>query len=246
MINEEWKPIPDFEGHYEASNTGKIRSVSRTVKSGRGYKTIISKILKTSIDEWGYEKVCLSKNNKQYHRKVNRLVALAFIPNPNNLPQVNHKDGIKINNSVENLEWCNASENMLHCYANGLSNWETKIRIVETDEVFNSITECARTIKGYVSLIDACLSGKRKTHKGYHFEVVGERASDKYKRNNYKSCKQTFKSSRYIEHHNENHTIREWSEILNIPYHTLEVRYYRGDRGNRLFRKVNKNGKCKQ
>lgn len=240
MSREEWKPIPGFEGYYEASNTGKVRSVSRMVRNGSGYKIIPSIVLKPALDEWGYEKVSLSKNNKHCSKKVNRLIALTFIPNPNNYPQVNHKDGIKTNNNVDNLEWCSASYNMLHCHANGLSDWETKIRVIETGEVFNSIKECAEAIGGHVSLIGACLSGKRNMHKGFHFEVVGKRASEKYNRNNYKSNKQIYKSHRNIEYNGQSHTIREWSDITGIPYHTLECRYYRGDQGERLFREVKK------
>ena len=177
---EIWKSIPKYEGYYEASNFGRIKSIPRKVRNGRGYKITKEKILKPSLNEWRYEEVNLSVNGKHRSQRVNRLIALTFIPNPDNLPQVNHKDGIKTNNNVENLEWCNASYNMLHCHANGLSDWETKIRIIETGEEFNSITECAKAINGHISLIDACLVGKRKTHKGFHFEIVGDRASKKY------------------------------------------------------------------
>ena len=180
-IEEIWKDIPGFEGFYEASNKGSIRSVSRIVRSGRGHRINPSVVLKPSIGQWGYEQVSLRENGKKYNKRVNRLIAETFIPNPNNYPQVNHIDGNKTNNCVSNLEWCNSSQNMKHCFDNGLSRWKTKIRIVETGIVYDSISECARSIGGYISLIQKCLNGKRKTHKGYHFEIVGDRASDKFK-----------------------------------------------------------------
>ena len=182
-ISEEiWKPIPNYDGYYEASNIGRIRSVARIGKRGKGLGIYPSVILKPSLGEWGYEQVSLRKEGKKRTMRVNRLVAQTFIPNPDNLPQVNHIDGVKTNNRVDNLEWCNSSQNMIHCFSNGLSDWNTRIRIVETGEVFNSISECARSIGGHISLIDACLNGRRKTHKGFHFEIIGDRASKKCKR----------------------------------------------------------------
>lgn len=238
VSEEVWKPIENYEGYYEVSNKGNVRSVERIVKSGRGYRTVSSTILKPSLGEWGYEIVSLCKDNKHLTQRVNRLVAQTFIPNPNNYPQVNHIDGNKLNNCVENLEWCNASQNMLHCHMNGLSGWGTPIRIVETGEVFNSITNCARAINGHVSLIRACLDGKRKTHNGYHFEIAGERASKKYNRENVKNSKDEYENEIKITYNGETHSFRKWSKLLGIKQNTLVNRYYRGDRGDRLFRPV--------
>ena len=235
---EIWKDIPEFEGIYEASNMGRIRSVSRIVRSGKGDRINPTVILKPAIGQWGYEQVCLRKDGKKYAKRVNRLVAQAFIPNPNNLPQVNHIDGDKTNNCVDNLEWCDASYNMKHCFDNRMSDWTTKIRIIETGEVFNSKAECARKIGGHVSLIDMCLKGKRKTHKGYHFEIIGERASDKYNRKNVTNKKDNYESEFKIEYKGEVHSFREWSMITGIKQHTLYTRYLRGDRGGTLFRSV--------
>ena len=89
-MKEIWKDIPGFEGMYQVSTWGNVR----------GHKGI----LKPYVNEKGYLKVGLFKNGKRYKKRVNRLVALTFIPNPHNLPQVNHKDGNNQNNSVTNLE----------------------------------------------------------------------------------------------------------------------------------------------
>lgn len=98
---EIWKPVVGYEGLYEVSNTGEVRSLFR-------YK----KLLKPTVARNGYCAVELFKNKKRKRILVHRLVALAFIPNPDNLPMVNHKDETRDNNCVENLEWCTAKYNM--------------------------------------------------------------------------------------------------------------------------------------
>lgn len=99
-MNEIWKDIKGYEGLYQVSSWGNVKG-----KKG---------ILKPYITEKGYLKVGLFKDGKNHKKRVNRLVAEAFIPNPLNLPQVNHKDGNKKNNSVSNLEYCTNSENRNH------------------------------------------------------------------------------------------------------------------------------------
>ena len=103
-MKETWKPIKNYEGLYEVSNKGQVRSLN--------YKrTGEIKILKLRVDKYGYLQVHLSKNGKHYAKSIHRLVAQTFIPNPNNYSQVNHKDEKRDNNNVENLEWCNCKYN---------------------------------------------------------------------------------------------------------------------------------------
>lgn len=111
-MDEIWKPVKGFEGYYEVSNLGRVRSVDRVVvdKSGRNqFKK--GMILKSRSDRQGYIIVPLSINRHYTHKCVHTLVAEAFIPNPDNLPQVNHKDEVKSNNVVDNLEWCTPKYN---------------------------------------------------------------------------------------------------------------------------------------
>jgi len=115
-MNEIWKDIKGYEGIYEVSNLGRVRSIPR---NGTINKT---KILSPALIH-GYYSLCLRNKNKKMHR-VSRLVAQAFIPNPENKPEVNHIDGNKKNNVVCNLEWNTASENMLHAFKTGLHNLE--------------------------------------------------------------------------------------------------------------------------
>ena len=120
MNSEEiWKPVPGYEGLYEVSNLGRVRSVNRYVKSkGESYWLRKGKMLSPAKDKNGYLKVNLSCNGKNNIIRVHRLVAQAFLPNPDNLLEVNHKDEDKTNNRVENLEWCTAKYN---------NNYGTKI-----------------------------------------------------------------------------------------------------------------------
>ena len=113
---KQWKRIEGFED-YEVSDSGTIKHSAFTTTDGRNKPECI---LKGIPDKDGYTQVRLWKNGKGHTKKIHRLVAEAFIPNPNRLPCVNHKDGCKHNNSLENLEWCDHSQNMVHAYAYGL------------------------------------------------------------------------------------------------------------------------------
>ena len=109
---EEWRPVCGFEGLYEVSNLGRIKSLSRIIRANTCGKRIIpERILSNCINGSGYCTVVLCKNGKHTTFLVHRLVAEAFIPNPNNYPQVNHKDENPSNNCVENLEWCDQKYN---------------------------------------------------------------------------------------------------------------------------------------
>lgn len=105
---EEWKPVPGYEGIYMVSNFGNVISVSLR-KNSQPFKP-----LKLSLCNSGYYKVTLRKNGESSNVMVHRIVAIAFIPNPKHKDQVNHKDGDKLNNMVDNLEWVTRSENQLH------------------------------------------------------------------------------------------------------------------------------------
>ena len=103
---EEWRDVPGYEGLYQVSNLGRVRSEKRSTTRGV--------ILKGKINTHGYVEVTLSKKNVRKTARVHRMVAIAFIPNPEGKPQVNHRNGDRSDNRAENLEWCTASENMVH------------------------------------------------------------------------------------------------------------------------------------
>ena len=159
-MEEIWKDKKDYEGHYQVSNCGRVKSI----KFGK------EKILKTNVDKDGYLQVTLCKNNIKKVYKVQRLVAEAFIDNPDNLPQVNHKDEDKTNNNVDNLEWCDRLYNVR--YGTGIERRSKKrskpVLQYTLDGEFvrewPSICECGRN--GYSQVdVSECCRGKRKYHK---------------------------------------------------------------------------------
>lgn len=110
--DEIWKDIPGYEGYYEVSTLGNVRSIDRFVKSPTTDRLPIKgKPKSVCTDKYGYLHVCLSKEHKTWYPTVHRLVALAFIPNPDNKPCIDHIDGDKLNNRLENLRWCTVKEN---------------------------------------------------------------------------------------------------------------------------------------
>lgn len=168
-----WEVTPG-NPNYLVSDDGRVRRIdSDTDHSVR--------------DKKGYPAVDLYERGKRNTERVHRLVAKAFIPNPDNKPEVNHKDGDKHNNRVSNLEWVTCKENCEHAWENGLvkpsygmqgkknPNAGRKgkpIRIVETGEVFGTLEECEKAIGGNNRHINDCLRGRQRTHRGYHFEYV--------------------------------------------------------------------------
>ena len=153
---EEWKDIKGYGGAYQASSYGRIRS----------FKYNSSRILKPQSHYKGYLFVTLHKNGISKKYKVHRLVAQAFIPNPNNYPQVNHKDENKQNNNVENLEWCTNEYNRNYGTRNerAAKALNRKVICITTGEIFNSMREARErfNIKS-MSSISECCNGKRKS-----------------------------------------------------------------------------------
>lgn len=118
-----WKDIKGFEGIYEISDSGIVRSKDRNCIDSVGRKRYREgKILNPDIAPNGYYRVTLAKDGKRAQKYLHRLLAEYFIPNPKNLPQVNHKDGNKLNCALDNLEWVSVKENVIHAYKHGLIN----------------------------------------------------------------------------------------------------------------------------
>ena len=122
---EIWKDIQGYEGHYQVSNLGNVRSLDRTVAvnlSKQPERKVKGRVLRKTINKYGYCCVLLWLNKKSKFSTIHRLVANAFIPNPLDKPQVNHKDSNRSNNYVHNLEWATHSENQKHGYLAGNVN----------------------------------------------------------------------------------------------------------------------------
>lgn len=118
---EKWKPVVGYEGLYEVSSNGSVKSIDRVLIDRIGREKLFKgRILSTHLDRYGYPICKLWRDGKGKNYTVHRLVALSFLGNENNKPQVNHIDGNKINNSIDNLEWVTNSENDIHAYDLGL------------------------------------------------------------------------------------------------------------------------------
>lgn len=178
MEKEIWKPVRGFENIYEVSNLGRVKSLARTIKAIYGKSThyseqkIKERILKPNFSTYGYAYVALSKNGKSKTTLVHRIVAEAFLDNPNNLPCVNHKDENPRNDNVENLEWCTYTYN--NTYKNiHLRKRKTNRRVIQYDLDMNelkrwdSITEAAIFYNIENSNISSCCIGKRNHCAGF-------------------------------------------------------------------------------
>lgn len=150
-----WKIIEQTNGIYEISDTGIVRKI----KTGR--------IIKQRFTEKGYLKVHLMINYKQYKFRVHRLVAQAFIPNPLNKPQVNHINGIKTDNRVENLKWVSNEENYRHAQLHNLTNTKPIVLLYKNKEImrFDSTLQAERKTHGKYGNPYYCSSKLYKNHK---------------------------------------------------------------------------------
>lgn len=199
MFQEEWRPVVGFEDAYEVSNTGRVRSIGRYVKSRWGQNWYNMHELKIQTSKKGYKTVVLHRDGDYYQKQVHRLVAEAFIPNPDNMEQVNHKDTDKANNNVSNLEWITPEENIRHAFKNGCfhrterqSDHSRKLQketarkkcicvgMIEPDTgevigIFRSIKTAAAILGLSDEKISAVCKGKRKTTGGYNWQYMEER-----------------------------------------------------------------------
>jgi len=147
MEEEQWKDIPDFEGFYQASNFGRIRSLDQIVECRNGAtRQCKGKVMKLSLDRIGYQRIGLSKQRKDYPSKVHKLIMLAFVGERSDSKiQVNHIDGDKANNNLSNLEYCSHSHNMRHASVNGLLSRAGGRKKFKNDDVFKI---CLEHMKG--------------------------------------------------------------------------------------------------
>lgn len=173
-MEEIWKDIEGYEGMYQVSNLGRVKSLSRRCSTHWGTRLVPEKILKPQEKEFGYLCVNLHKDSKSKEFSIHRLVAFAFVPNPSNKPDVNHNDGNKQNNYPENLEWVTNLENIQHAVRTGLMSREQrthfqqagtaavskKVICLNTSEVFDSLEAAARNYNVSSTTIYNCIHHK--------------------------------------------------------------------------------------
>lgn len=189
-VNEVFLPVKGYEGIYEVSDIGTIRSLDRTIVYNTGHnRPTKGTTTYQKLDKNGYYSVSLWLNNKEKRFSIHRLVALAFIPNPENKSTVNHKNGIKTDNHVDNLEWCTQSENSIHLHevlgyvvpwkgrTGALSKASKKVNQLSlTGDFLSTFDSCTLAAQHLgikrCSWISACCLGKAKTAYGYKWEYV--------------------------------------------------------------------------
>ena len=159
MKEEIWRDIKGFEGKYMVSNLGRVKSLNYN-NTGK------EKILEGYDCGEGYLYVNLFKEGKRKQYRINRLVAMAFIPNPNNLPEVNHKDKIRTNNNIENLEWCTKQYNVEYSLAKAVIGINKVSGLILE---FPSAMEASRQTNINRGNIWGCCIGKRKSAGGYYW-----------------------------------------------------------------------------
>lgn len=176
MDKEIWRPVKGYEGVYEVSNLGRVKGVERFCRGRHdGLKPVHEKILTTDVSNCGYLRVRLYLYGKSKRLYVHRIVAEAFIPNPDGLPQVNHKDENKKNNSVNNLEWCTASYNMNYgsCIERLLVNQPHRMEIYQYTidgrfvAHYRSTNEAGRMTGIRPTEIRDCVKGRQGSAHGY-------------------------------------------------------------------------------
>lgn len=184
-MKEIFKQIKSYEGLYSISNLGRVYAHVTPTKHSTGSTAIRKgRFFSSRKNHKCYHSAGLTKNSKRTQHRVHRLVACAFIPNPENKPFINHINGIKNDNRAINLEWCTHKENMRHAYDNGLllnhpgarSNG-FKGRVIAT--CISSGKEIVMYGKKEIiksgfnqGAVSACVLGKRKTHKGFKFKMI--------------------------------------------------------------------------
>lgn len=171
---ENWQKV-GRNSNYSVSDSGQVR------------RDDTNHIKEPRLNRYGYDVVDLYKNGNRQTERIHRLVAEAFIPNPDNKPEVNHKDGNKRNNHISNLEWATKRENIDHAVKHGLRTPSygmrgkknpnggahgKPVRVVETGEIFKNIKECSVCKNCRAIGITNCLHGRQHTHRGMHFEFA--------------------------------------------------------------------------
>lgn len=173
---EIWKDVVGYEGIYEVSNIGNVRTnkdkVTYSIRHGERHWN--QRVLKQKTDKNGYKRVSLWTNKKNKDWLVHRLVAIAFINNDNNYPMVNHMDAKPYNNHVENLEWCDSNHNVNHAFDNGLMK-SKKVKLLSNDGeefIFRSLTKASEFLGYNHSYLSHKIKKGNQYVDGYYIEIL--------------------------------------------------------------------------
>ncbi len=181
-MTELWRDIPGYEGRYQVSNLGRVKSLARVVerRSNTPFQ-LPERLLRPRLSHKGYLLAALCKESTQKNISVHRLVAEAFIPNPADLPEVNHIDGNKTNNRVTNLEWVTTKENTKHSIevlGNSRDVPKYRVKCIDTGRVYSSARAAAEDVRGSAKAIRNVCHGDKKRHRGLRWAYVKEETPD--------------------------------------------------------------------
>lgn len=224
-MEEVWKDVVGYEGLYQVSNTGKIRGLDRLSSCNQ---FVSGKIKEQRHDKDGYLKVTLCKDGNKKCHSVHRLVATAFIPNPNDFPVINHKDENKQNNYVENLEWCTVKYNTN--YGTCIQRRVAKIRGKRTDDkrcktiyqysnegilinTFLSIGDASRSLNIRKSTIKDILHGRRIQREGFVLSFVESDSETIIKQVRRRKIERPYQRKRVYQYNNDKVLIKIFPSV---------------------------------
>lgn len=177
-MKELWRDIEGYENLYQVSSKGRVRSLDRVNSNVKG------RVLKYGLQDYRYPNVTLHKNGKQISKTIHRLVAIHFVNNPYDKKQVNHINGIRTDNRMENLEWVSPRENLLHAFDTGLASatkgkdHPSSRRIIQLDldgkriKEYDTVISAAKSLGIRQGNISNCASGRCKSTGGYKWEYA--------------------------------------------------------------------------
>lgn len=234
---EEWRPVKGFEGIYSVSNLGRVRNEARFVRRNNTQIKIPQRFLTPQGSR--YLSVSLWVENKSYNKMVHRLVAEAFVPNPANLPEVNHKDLNTLNCRADNLEWVTPSENHIHRVANTLEDrpYRKQVKCLDTGQIFPSISAAGRSVNADATQVIESIQARRCC-KGKTFVYVTdlpedeqqylEQARNKYQDFHYRPDMKNSRKVRVVEDNREFDSIASASKYFKCDESTISNRIKAG------------------
>ena len=236
-MSEKWKDIKGYEGLYQVSNLGRVKSLGRETLSKRGVlmKFKGRMLSLNSKDKDGYILVSLVRNKQKTTSKVHRLVCEAFLPNPENRPQVNHKNGIKNDNRLDNLEWCTSSENQLHSIhtlsKKILKGEEIGHNVLNENLIFK-ILEKKREGYSYTELENMFGINRSTIHSAFKYTWkhlnLGEIPNKKQKGKRGLECSTAYIPDEticeiYKKAHSKEYTQKEIGDMYGVPFQTVSA-----------------------
>lgn len=180
-MEEVWKDVVGYEGYYQVSNLGRCRSLDRCINhpiSKNGKKMLNGRILSLCKCGSGYLMASFSLDGKRKFEMVHRIVAKAFLPNPDNLPEINHIDEDKTNNCVDNLEWCTSKYNANYGARNAKAGEKHRKAVVQKDlqgniiKKWSNLTEACMSCGADASSVGRVCRGKQRTARGFIWEYA--------------------------------------------------------------------------